>query len=81
VDVRNVVTAHLLAMKHAAAAGNRYILVSAAKAARELGWTARPARQSIIDAADSLIEQGVVRARAAARTARNATAAHGASPN
>lgn len=138
VDIRDVVTAHLLAMEHPAAAGNRYILVSehmwlgdiaqvlsehlrprgwriptrplpyplvwatarfdksvrmvldeyrdrfelsAAKAARELGWTTRPARQSIIDAADSLIEQGVVRARAAARTASNATAAHDASPN
>jgi nucleoside-diphosphate-sugar epimerase len=36
-------------------------LVSADKAKRELGWTARPARESILDAAESLLRLGVVR--------------------
>ncbi len=34
-------------------------LVSAAKAQRELGWTMRPARESILDTAESLIEHGL----------------------
>jgi nucleoside-diphosphate-sugar epimerase len=34
--------------------------VSAEKARRELGWATRSARQSITDAAESLLDQGVV---------------------
>jgi nucleoside-diphosphate-sugar epimerase len=34
-------------------------LVSSAKAERELGWTTRPARESIVDTANSLIELGL----------------------
>ncbi|MEN3362589.1 MAG: hypothetical protein V7637_6571 [Mycobacteriales bacterium] len=40
-------------------------LVSAGKAERELGWTTRPARESIVDAADSLLRHGVVPRRGA----------------
>jgi nucleoside-diphosphate-sugar epimerase len=122
VDVRDVATAHRLAMETPGAAGNRYIcagehiwvqdiakvlaaefnpkgyrvptgrlpywvmwiiawfdkavnlaltfvgrkeLVSAAKAQRELGWTMRPVRDSIIATAQTMIEQGVVPARSA----------------
>ncbi len=36
-------------------------LVSADKAKRELGWTPRPARESIADAAESLVQHGIVR--------------------
>jgi nucleoside-diphosphate-sugar epimerase len=117
VDVRDIATAHRLAMETPEAAGNRYIcagehrwmgeiaatladefgprgyrvptrplpywlmwtiarfdrtvrlalglagqpaLVSAEKAGRELGWRTRPARESIVDAADSLIRLGIV---------------------
>lgn len=120
VDVRDVATAHRLAMETPGAAGNRYIcagehiwvqdmakilaaefnprgyrvptgrlpyflmwiiawfdkavnlalgfvgrkeLVSSAKAERELGWTMRPVRDSIIDTGRTMIEQGVVPAR------------------
>jgi dihydroflavonol-4-reductase len=120
VDVRDVATAHRLAMETPAAAGNRYICageqlwmgdiaallaaefgprgfrvptrpmpywlmwaaarfdptlrlalglvgvpasVSAAKAERELGWTTRPAKESIVDTADSLLRHGLVTAR------------------
>jgi nucleoside-diphosphate-sugar epimerase len=42
-------------------------LVTAEKAVRELGWTMRPVRQSIVDTARSLIEYGVVRARSGPR--------------
>jgi dihydroflavonol-4-reductase len=35
-------------------------LVSADKAKQDLGWTARPARESIVDTAESLIRYGVV---------------------
>jgi nucleoside-diphosphate-sugar epimerase len=116
VDVRDVATAHRLALETPAAAGNRYIVagefmwmreiaamlaeefnpkgyrvptgplptwllrvvslfdasvrpaldfvgrredVSADKARRELGWTLRPARESILDTAYSLIEVGL----------------------
>jgi nucleoside-diphosphate-sugar epimerase len=45
-------------------------LVSADKARRELGWTARPARQSIVDAAESLLRYGVVGGRATDERAR-----------
>jgi len=38
-------------------------LVSCAKAKRELGWTMRPVRDSIIDTGRTMIEQGVVPAR------------------
>jgi dihydroflavonol-4-reductase len=38
-------------------------LVSADKAARELNWTARPAKESILDSAESLLRHGVVRRR------------------
>jgi len=38
-------------------------LVSSAKAQRELGWRMRPVRESIIDTAQTMIEQGVVPAR------------------
>jgi nucleoside-diphosphate-sugar epimerase len=38
-------------------------LVSAAKAQRELGWSMRPVRETIIDTARTMIEQGVVPAR------------------
>lgn len=122
VDVRDIATAHRLAMEIPEAAGNRYIcagerlwmggiaadlaaefgprgyriptrplpyplmwtiarfdktirlaltlvgvlpLVSADKAKQELGWTARPARESIVDTAESLLRYGVVRRRAA----------------
>jgi dihydroflavonol-4-reductase len=37
--------------------------VSVEKAIRELGWTPRPLRQSVIDTAESLISAGVVRPR------------------
>lgn len=120
VDVRDVATAHRLAMERPEAAGNRYIcagdhiwvqdmakilaaefnprgyrvptghlpywvmwiiawfdkavnlalgfvgrkeLVSAAKAERELGWTMRPVRESVLDTARTMIEQGIVPAR------------------
>jgi dihydroflavonol-4-reductase len=36
---------------------------SAAKAQRELGWTMRPARETIVDTATSLIEYGIVTPR------------------
>lgn len=39
-------------------------MVSADKARRELGWTPRPARESIVDTAESLLRYGVVRRRA-----------------
>jgi len=35
-------------------------LVSADKAARELGWTTRPAKESILDMADSMVRLGLV---------------------
>jgi len=38
-------------------------LVSSAKAQRELGWTMRPVRESIIDTARTMIEHGLVPAR------------------
>jgi nucleoside-diphosphate-sugar epimerase len=38
-------------------------LVSTEKAQRELGWSARPAKESILDAAQSLIDHAVVRHR------------------
>ena len=38
--------------------------VSAAKAQRELGWTMRPVRDSIVDTAVSLIQRGIVAPRA-----------------
>jgi nucleoside-diphosphate-sugar epimerase len=38
-------------------------LVSSAKAQRELGWRMRPVRESIIDTARTMIEQGIVPAR------------------
>jgi len=38
-------------------------LVSSAKAQRELGWKMRPVRDSVIDTARTMIEQGVVPAR------------------
>ena len=38
--------------------------VSAAKAKRELGWTPRPVRQSILETAEYLISAGIVRAKA-----------------
>ncbi|MBH0780790.1 SDR family oxidoreductase [Nocardia bovistercoris] len=41
--------------------------VSADKARRELGWTMRPVRESILDTAESLIENGVVPAPRGAR--------------
>jgi dihydroflavonol-4-reductase len=48
-------------------------LVSADKARRELGWTTRPARASILDAADSLLRYGVVARRGGvAQLARSA---------
>lgn len=114
VDVRDVATAHRLALETPHAAGNRYIVardemwmrdiaavlaeefnrkgyrvpttqmptwllrivalfdrsipldmvgrreqVSADKARRELGWTSRPARESVLDTAHSLIELGL----------------------
>jgi nucleoside-diphosphate-sugar epimerase len=122
VDVRDVATAHRLAMETPEAAGNRYIcageyawmgemagilaaeygprgypvptrplpywlmwtiarfdkairlaltfvgarqMVSADKAERELGWIPRPARESIVDTAESLLRYGVVRRRGA----------------
>jgi nucleoside-diphosphate-sugar epimerase len=119
-DVRDLATAHRLAMEVPAAAGNRYICaagpvwmpdiarilkdelatrgyrvstrvvppwviraaalvsdeaklaadmvgaaheITAEKARRDLGWTQRPVRQTILQAAEQLIEQGVVRSR------------------
>lgn len=121
VDVRDVATAHRLAMEHPQAPGNRYIcagehmwiedmakvlaaelnpkgyrvptgrlpywlmwviarfdktvrlaldyvdrreLVSCEKAKRDLGWSMRPVNESIIDTGHSLIEHGIVPARA-----------------
>jgi nucleoside-diphosphate-sugar epimerase len=117
-DVRDVATAHRLAMQAPHAAGNRYVcvgspmwlrelaqvladefgprgyriptlplpyplmwtigrvnrtvrfalpyvgrapLASADKAAKELGWGTRPARESIVDAAESMLRYGLVR--------------------
>jgi nucleoside-diphosphate-sugar epimerase len=40
-------------------------LVSADKAKRELGWVPRPAKESIMDTAESLIRYGVVPRRGA----------------
>jgi hypothetical protein len=40
-------------------------LVSAGKARTELGWRARPARETILDTAGSLIAHGLVQARSA----------------
>jgi nucleoside-diphosphate-sugar epimerase len=37
--------------------------ISAEKARRDLGWTQRPVRQTILQAAELLIEQGIVRPR------------------
>jgi dihydroflavonol-4-reductase len=37
--------------------------VSAAKAKRELGWTPRPVRQSILETAEYLISAGIVPAK------------------
>jgi dihydroflavonol-4-reductase len=39
-------------------------LVSASKAGRELGWTARPARETVVETAESLISHGMVQPRA-----------------
>ncbi|MFF5228320.1 hypothetical protein [Dactylosporangium sp. NPDC000521] len=36
-------------------------LVSSAQGAAELGWTARPAKESIVEMAESLIRHGIVR--------------------
>jgi len=44
--------------------------VSSEKAVRELGWTPRPLRQSIIDTAESLISAGIVRPRKPVTVAR-----------
>jgi dihydroflavonol-4-reductase len=49
-------------------------LVSADKAKRELGWTARPASESVLDTAESLIGHGVVRPRGADRKEHAVTA-------
>ena len=125
VDVRDLATAHRLALETPSAAGNRYIVagehlwmrevaallaeefnprgyrvptgslptwllrvlarfdpsvrpaldlvgrresVSADKARRELGWTGRPARESILDTAYSLIELGLAPAKPAGLT-------------
>lgn len=38
-------------------------LVSSAKAQRELGWTMRPLRETVLDTARTMIEQGIVPAR------------------
>jgi hypothetical protein len=40
-------------------------LVSAGKARAELGWQARPARETILDTAASLLAHGLVQARPA----------------
>jgi hypothetical protein len=40
-------------------------LVSAEKARTELGWRARPARETILDTAGSLIAHGLVQASSA----------------
>ena len=40
-------------------------LVSAEKAGTELGWQPRPARDTILDTAESLIAHGLVPARSA----------------
>ena len=45
-------------------------LVSADKAKRELGWTARPAAESIVDTAESLLRYGVIDRAAATGTRR-----------
>ena len=37
--------------------------VTAEKAMRELGWTPRPLRESVLDTAESLIAAGIVRPR------------------
>jgi len=131
VDVRDLATAHRLAMETPEAAGNRYIcagehlwmrdiariladefnprgfrvptgsvphwllwtlarfnktmrmalymagrreLVSADKARRELGWTMRPARETIIDTANSLIQHGICAPHR--RSAPSVTPAH-----
>src|SRR5207249_7025868 len=47
----------------------RVQLVSSDKARRELGWTTRPVRESIVDTAESLLRYGVVRRASADRQA------------
>jgi dihydroflavonol-4-reductase len=37
--------------------------VTVEKAMRELGWTPRPLRESVLDTAESLISAGIVRPR------------------
>jgi dihydroflavonol-4-reductase len=131
VDVRDLASAHRLALESPAAPGNRYIcageplwmrdmatalaaeygprgfpvptrklpdlavravalfdkgvrltvptlgraeLVSAAKAKRELGWTMRPARESLRDTVESLISHGVVTPKTGAPVAKSAAA-------
>jgi nucleoside-diphosphate-sugar epimerase len=45
-------------------------LVTAAKARKELDWTMRPARQSLVDTAESLLDHGVVPRSATDKPAR-----------
>jgi dihydroflavonol-4-reductase len=51
-------------------------LVSADKAKQELGWTTRPARESIVDTGESLLRCGVVRRRATDKRAHTLRADH-----
>lgn len=52
----------------------KYELLSAAKARRELGWTMRPVRDTILDTANSLIEHDIVTPRAVRHRQRVALA-------
>ena len=74
VDVRDIAAAHRLASarfdKTIRLALSYYgvpVLVSADKAKQELGWVPRPASESIVAAAESLIHHGIVRPPASGR--------------
>jgi dihydroflavonol-4-reductase len=43
-------------------------LVTAGKAATDLGWSTRPAHRSIVDSAESLLQHGMVERSHASRT-------------
>lgn len=48
---------------------------SAEKAGRELGWSMRPVRETVLDTAESLLQHGIVAGPAKRKTASSATAA------
>jgi hypothetical protein len=52
-----------------------HVNVSSARAQAELGWTTRPAAESILEATESLVRFSVVRARGADKRAKARQAA------